>query len=124
MPTGFVTRRCPMTFLTLWQTWLKHTFGSTLRGRTRAAEARRRFRLTFESLEDRLVPATFTDSLPTLTLTLAANDAVGIVANANTYTLSLTSGAWNGVDDAFVTGNGTATLTAQKVVFTQVNITD
>jgi hypothetical protein len=68
--------------------------------------------------------ATFTDSSPTLTLTLAAHDAVDIVANASTYTLNLTSGTWSGTDDSNVAGNGTATLTVQETAFNQVNLTD
>jgi hypothetical protein len=40
-----------------------------------------------ERLEDRMLLATFADTaIPTLTLTLAANDAVGIVADASTDT--------------------------------------
>src|SRR5487761_909103 len=84
----------------------------------------RRRLLAIEGLEDRLVLATFADAAPDLTLTLAANDAVGIVANASTYTLTLTSGTWSGADDANVAGNGTATLTVQQAAFTQVNLGD
>ncbi len=85
---------------------------------------RRRMRPTLMTLEDRLAPATFMNARPTLTLTLAANDAVGIVANTSTYTLNLTSGTWSGTNDANVSGNGTATLTVQETAFNQVNLTD
>ena len=70
--------------------------------------------------------ASFTDSAPTLTLALAKNDAVSIVANTNTYTLNLTSAGstWSGTDDSNVSGNGTATLTVQDSAFNQVNLTD
>src|SRR5271163_364580 len=108
-------------------TWIRKLFlrqTKPLTGGRRAARNEFKCRLRLEHLEDRLVPATFTDSAPTLTLTLAANDAVGIVANATTYTLTLTSGTWTGTDDANVSGNGTAILTAQQATFTQVNLTD
>jgi hypothetical protein len=76
------------------------------------------------SLEDRILLAGFTDATPALSLTLAAHDAVGIVANASTYTLNLTSGTWSGTDDANVSGNGTATLTVQEAAFNQINLID
>src|ERR1700675_3349848 len=85
-----------------------------LTGGRRAARNEFKCRLRLERLEDRLAPATFTDAAPTLNLSPAANDAVAIVANANTSTLALTSGTWTGMDDANVSGNGTATLTAQE----------
>src|SRR3954468_5311456 len=77
-----------------------------------------------DRLEDRLMFAAFTDSTPALTLALAANDAVGITANASTYTLNLTAGTWSGTNDINVTGSGTSTLTVQKAAFNQVSLTD
>jgi hypothetical protein len=88
---------------------------------------RRNAALGFEGLEERTLLASFTDSAPTLTLALAKNDAVSIVANTSTYTLNLTSSGstWSGTDDAKVSGNGTATLTVlNESAFTQVNLTD
>jgi len=70
-----------------------------------------------DKLENRLMLASFTDATPALMLTLAANDAVGIIANTSTYTLNLTSGSWSGTNDANVSGSGTATLTVQKAAF-------
>ncbi|MDB5332089.1 MAG: C-terminal target protein, partial [Phycisphaerales bacterium] len=77
-----------------------------------------------DRLENRLMLAQFTDATPGLMLTLAANDAVAIMANPSTYTLNLTSGSWNGMDNAKVSGTGTATLTVQKAAFDQVSLTD
>jgi hypothetical protein len=77
-----------------------------------------------DKLENRLMLAQFTDASPALMLTLAANDAVAVMATPSTYTLNLTSGSWNGTDDANVSGNGTATLTVQKSTFNQVSLTD
>ena len=112
----------------------RRSLGHTIQGRTsfgtgrqklvRSACRRRDAVPGFERLEDRTLLATFTDAHPTLTLTLAANDAVGIVANTSTYTLALTSGTWSGTNDGNVTGNGTATLTVQETAFNQVNLTD
>jgi hypothetical protein len=77
-----------------------------------------------EKLESRVMLAAFTDAAPSLTLTLAAHDAVGITANNSTYAFNLTSGTWSGTNDANVSGNGTATLTVQKAAFNQVSLTD
>lgn len=89
-----------------------------------AGTPRAKGRLLLEGLEVRAMLAAFTDVHPTLTLTLAQNDAVAIVANPSTYTLKLTSGTWTGSDDGNVSGNGTATLTVQEASFNQVNLTD
>ena len=80
----------------------RRSLGHAIQGRTdigtgrqklvRSASRRRDAVLGFERLEDRTVLATFSAAAPTLTLKLAANDAVAIVANASTYTLNLTSG--------------------------------
>ena len=74
----------------------RRSLGHTIQGRTSfgtgrkklgwSACRRRNAVLGLERLEDRMLLATFTDAHPTLTLTLAANEAVGIVANAGTYT--------------------------------------
>ena len=100
------------------------SLGTRRQKRVRSARRRRGAVLGFEWLEGRTLLATFTDAHPDLTLTLAANEAVGIVANNSTYTLNLTSGTWSGTDDGNVSGNGTATLTVQETAFTQVNLTD
>ncbi|MDG4549954.1 MAG: IPTL-CTERM sorting domain-containing protein [Candidatus Contendobacter sp.] len=72
--------------------------------------------------------ATFTEAGIQLNLDLnTASEAVAIVANASTYTLTLTGGTWSGVDSANVTGNGTATLTvtaAGIAAFDTVSLTD
>jgi hypothetical protein len=72
--------------------------------------------------------ATFTEVGTQLNLDLnTANEAVAIAATASTYTLTLTGGAWSGVDSANVTGNGTATLTVTAsglAAFDSVNLTD
>ena len=80
----------------------RRSLGHTTQGRpyigtgrqklVRSACRRRGAVLGFEWLENRTLLATFSDAAPTLTLALAAADAVGIVANASTYTLNLTSG--------------------------------
>jgi hypothetical protein len=80
--------------------------------------------LVVEQLEDRLALATVTDGTPILTIDLAANDAVTIVANATSYSLALTSGTWNGIDDANVTGNGAANLSVGAAAFNKLNIAD
>lgn len=78
-----------------------------------------------DKLENRLMlSAVFSNASPALMLTLAANDAVAIMANPTTYTLHLTSDTWNGTDDANVSGNGTTTLTVQKTAFDQVSLND
>ncbi len=85
------------------------------------------FSLGLEALEDRSVPATFAEAGTALNLNLLANERVSIVANASTYTLSLTGGTWSGTDSANVTGNGTATLTVSAAgiaAFTDVAVTD
>ncbi len=87
--------------------------------------ARAKAGLLLEWLEERVVLATFADAAPTLTLTLAKNDAVGIVANASTYTLDLTAGTWSGTNDNNVSANANGTiLTVQEAAFSQVNLTD
>ena len=56
--------------------------------------------------------ATFADNNPTLNISLTtANEAIGIVANATTVTLTDTGGTWSGTDTTNVVGNGTNTLT-------------
>ena len=85
------------------------------------------FSLGLESLEDRSVPATFAEAGAALNLNLLANERVSIVANASTYTLSLTGGTWSGTDSANVTGNGTAALSvtaAGIAAFTDISLTD
>src|SRR6266446_1498648 len=91
---------------------------------TRKARTAPRRLWVLDKLENRLMLANFTDASPALMLTLAANDAVGIIANTSTYTLNLTSGSWSGTNDANVSGSGTATLTVQKAAFNQVSLTD
>ena len=82
-------------------------------------------RLRAELLEDRLTPASFTNSAPTLTIELGANEAVGVISNATNYILTLTSvgSTWSGSSDLKVLAVG-AVLSAKKVDFTQINITD
>ncbi|HEX4797023.1 MAG TPA: hypothetical protein VH370_24745, partial [Humisphaera sp.] len=94
------------------------------RDATRAVRTAARRVCLIDQLEKRLMLASFTDASPALNLALAANDAVGIIANPSTYTFNLTSGTWGGINDANVTGNGTATLTVQKAAFNQVGLTD
>ncbi|CAN5335732.1 hypothetical protein BH11PLA2_BH11PLA2_45380 [soil metagenome] len=93
--------------------------------------------LHFETLEDRVVPATFSDvifktgdivtgtqlsldfNLPRKTMT--------VTAAADGYTVALDSDTWIGINSANVTGNGTATLkvtTAGQAAYQAVNITD
>jgi hypothetical protein len=81
-----------------------------------------------ECLEDRLTPATFAAAGPQLGLTLdTADEAVSIVTDGSTCTLTLTGGTWSGTDSANVTGNGTALLTvtaAGLAAFDTVALTD
>jgi hypothetical protein len=114
----------------------RRSLGHTIQGRpyigtgrqklVRSAGRRRDAVLGLERLEDRTLLAMFTDAAPALTLTLAKNEAVGIVAtNAGTYTLDLTSGTWSGTDVTNqASGNGTATLTVTEAAFNLVVITD
>ncbi|QEG38732.1 dockerin type I domain-containing protein [Roseimaritima ulvae] len=82
-----------------------------------------------ERLEDRRLLATFVEAGTVLNLQLQANENVGIVANANSYSLTITggTGSWSGTNSANVTGNAnnvlTVTATGQSV-FDTINITD
>lgn len=85
--------------------------------------------LGLEPLEDRRLLATFAEAGAVLSLEIGANEDVGIVANADTYTFTITGGtaSWTGTDSPNVTGNSGAALTvttAGQVVFNTVNITD
>src|SRR4051812_28007394 len=87
---------------------------------THAVRRAPRRHLLLDRLENRLMFAAFTDSSPALTLALATNEAVDITANANTYTLNLSSGTWGGTNNANVSGSSSATLTVQKSAFNKV----
>jgi hypothetical protein len=89
--------------------------------------ARTPWRPQLTQLEDRTPPATFSEAGVTLNLDLAAGEQVGVVANAASYTLTLTGGTWTGSNSFNVTGNGTSTLTVTPfglLAFTTVNLTD
>jgi hypothetical protein len=85
-------------------------------------------KLEIQSLEDRLVPASFAEAGTLLNLDLdVANTSVAIVSAGTSYSLTLTGDTWSGTDSANVTGNGTAVLTvtaAGLAAFNTVNITD
>jgi hypothetical protein len=86
-------------------------------------------RLAFQSLEQRLVLATFADSGTTLSLGLGTGEKVAIISTGSTYILSLdTTGTWSGVNDANVTGTTTNILTVTNAGLTaftsSVQITD
>lgn len=72
--------------------------------------------------------ATFSEAGAQLNLDLnTANEVVAIVANATTYTLTLTGGTWSGTNSANVTGNGTASMTvtaAGLTAFNTIRLTD
>ena len=72
--------------------------------------------------------ATFSEAGAQLNLDLnTANEAVAIVANATTYTLTLTGGTWSGTNSANVTGNGAASMTvtaAGLIAFNTLRLTD
>ena len=55
--------------------------------------------------------ASFTDNTPQLNISLGTDEQLQIVSNGSSYELSLTGGAWSGIDDANVSGKGTSTLT-------------
>lgn len=95
----------------------------------RAIRRRRESKLRFETLEDRRLLAMFVEAGPILNLELEADESVGIVANANTYELTITGGTgnWTGSNSVNVTGNGGNTLTvttAGQTAFDRINITD
>src|SRR5262249_4553540 len=67
--------------------------------------------LHLDSLEDRNLPATFTEAASSLALTLA-NEDLTVVSLATGYELTLGGGnKWSGTDSLNVVGNGTALLT-------------
>ncbi len=91
-----------------WQQMLGRVFKTSRRSPERVLA----FRPRVEALEDRLTPATFTDSGATLNLVLnVANTSAAIVSGGTNYTVTLTGDTWSGTNDAKVTGNGTAALT-------------
>ncbi len=116
----------------------RRSLGHTNQGRPSTGTARKRLGwssrgrdavLGFERLEERTMLATFSGAASPLTLALAANEAVSIVADTSAstsiYTLKLDSpGTWSGTDNGNVSGNGSDTLTVQESAFTQVNLTD
>ena len=55
-------------------------------------------RLVLEHLENRLVPASFSESGIALAAILAANESVSVLSASSGYTLALTGGTWSGTD--------------------------
>jgi len=86
----------------------------------------RNHRLSIDRFEERITPATFSEMGATLALDLdTVNEAVSVVSNGSSYTLTLTGGTWTGTNNAgIVTGNGTATLTVTADAFNTLNLTD
>src|SRR4051812_35222164 len=88
---------------------------------------RRVARLRLLCLENRLTPASFAEAGAHLNLDLAANEVVGVVSGGTSYTLTLASGTWSGIDSANVVGDSSSALTitaAGQTAFNRVNITD
>ena len=114
------------------RSWIRRLFGRTPRSQRRTEWRQApafRFRPAVETLEQRLVPATFADNGTTLNLILnKASTNVALVSNGSSYAFTLTGDTWSGSNDANVTGNGTATLTVTSAgiaAFTsKIGITD
>jgi len=86
----------------------------------------------FESLESRVLLATYVGSGTTMTLTLNSNETVTVVSTAsNTYTFTLSSGSWSSsgtttgmsASGTTLTANSTAKTTFSDFVITKAGAT-
>ncbi len=90
---------------------------------------RRQRKLRLETLENRRLLATFSESGPTLDLILGLDETLTVVSTpSDTYSFTLGSGAiWNGADSVRISGQGTSVLTvtaAGKAALDTIRLTD